>query len=344
MTWNRHWKKLKVNKLDKIKDPNDIMALANAFRASRVFLTAFELDLFSVLGSESKTSEEAAVALKTDTRATDRLMNALSAIGLLEKKNGKFKNIPAAEKFLVKGKPGYMGGLGHTVHLWNNWSNMTESVKQGTAVEVKESVNDRGDNWLDSFIAAMHMRAKKQAPGIIGMIDLNGVETVLDVGGGPGTFSFAFADAKKGLKATVFDLPNVVPLTHKYIADEGFTGKVATATGDYLKDDLGNGYDLIFLSAVIHSNSADENKLLFSKCCKALNEKGQLVVLDYVMSEDRTSPAMGAMFALNMLVGTNAGDSYTESEINGWMKETGFTGFVRKDTEYETSLIIGRKV
>jgi ubiquinone/menaquinone biosynthesis C-methylase UbiE len=330
--------------MEKYKNPNDIMTLANAFRASRVFLTAFELDLFSVLGSESKSSEDTAMVLKTDSRATDRLMNALTAIGLLEKKNGKFKNIPAAEKFLVKGKPGYMGGLGHTVNLWNNWSNMTESVKQGTAVEVKESVNDRGDNWLDSFIAAMHMRAKKQAPEIIGMLDLKDVETVLDVGGGPGTFSFAFVNAKKGLKATVFDLPNVVPLTHKYIANEGFTGKVATATGDYMKDDLGNGYDLIFLSAVIHSNSADENKLLFSKCYKALNENGQLVLLDYAMSEDRTSPAMGAMFALNMLVGTKAGDSYTDSEITGWMKETGFAGFVRKDTDYETSLIIGRKV
>jgi SAM-dependent methyltransferase len=237
-----------------------------------------------------------------------------------------------------------MGGLGHTVNLWNNWSNMTESVRQGTAVVVKESVNDRGDNWLDSFIAAMHMRAKKQATEIIGLLDLDCVETVLDVGGGPGTFSFAFADAKKGLKATVFDLPNVIPLTHKYIANEGFTGKVATATGDYLKDDLGNGYDLIFLSAVIHSNSTDENKLLFSKCHKALNENGQLVVLDYIMSEDRTSPAMGAMFALNMLVGTKAGDSYTESEITGWMKETGFTDFIKNDTDYETSLLIGRKV
>ena len=320
------------------------MTLANAFRASRVFLTAFELDLFSVLGSESKSSEETASAIKTDLRATDRLMNALSSIGLLEKKNGKFKNIPAAEKFLVKGKPGYMVGLGHTVNLWNNWSNMTESVRQGTAIEVKESVNDRGEDWLDSFIAAMHMRAKKQAPEIIGMLDLKNVETVLDVGGGPGTFSFAFADAKKELKATVFDLPNVVPLTQKYIAEENYTGKVATATGDYLKDDLGNGYDLIFLSAIIHSNSPEENKLLFSKCAKALSKNGQLVVLDYVMSEDRTSPAMGAMFALNMLVGTKAGDTFTESEIKEWMKETGFSGFERKDTVYETSLIIGRKI
>jgi len=327
-----------------IKNPNDIIELANAFRSSRVLLTAFELDLFSVLGNERKSSAEVSVALKTDSRATDRLMNALTAIGLLEKKNGKFKNTPEAEKFLVKGKTGYMTGLGHTVHLWRNWSSMTESVKQGTAVEVKESVNDRGDQWLDSFIAAMHMRAKQQAPEIIAMLDLTNVENVLDVGGGPGTFAFAFVNAKQGLKAIVFDLPNVIPLTQKYIADEGFTGRVATATGDYLKDDLGNGYDLIFLSAIIHSNSPEENILLFSKCYKALNKKGQLVVLDFIMDDNRISPVAGAMFALNMLVGTKSGDTYTETEIKEWMKKTGFSGFERKDTNYDSSLIIGRKV
>jgi SAM-dependent methyltransferase len=330
--------------MGKYNNPNDIMELANTFRPSRVFLTAFELGLFSELGSESKTSEDVAASLNTNPRATNRLMNALVAIGILEKQNGKFKNSPAAEKFLVKGKSEYMGGLGHTANLWKTWSNMTETVRHGTAIEIKGAINDRGEDWLDSFIAAMHMRAMRQAPEIISMLDLNGVENVLDVGGGPGTFSFAFVDAKKGLKATVFDLPNVIPLTQKYIAGEGYAGRVATATGDYLRDDLGNGYDLIFLSAIIHSNSPDENKLLFSKCSKALIKGGQIVVSDYIMDDTRTKPAAGTMFALNMLVGTRAGDTFTESEVKSWMKGTGFSGFLRKDTDYDTSLIIGRKV
>jgi SAM-dependent methyltransferase len=329
--------------MSEIKNPNDIMELANAFRASRVFLTAFELGLFSELGSESKTSEVVAASLNTNPRATDRLMNALTAIGILEKQNGKFKNTPAAEKFLVKGKPEYMGGLGHTANLWKTWSNMTESVKQGKAIEIKDAINDRGEDWLAPFIAAMHMRAKKQAPEVISLLDLSGVENVLDIGGGPGTFSFAFVDAKEGLKATVFDLPNVVPLTQKYIADEGYTGRVATATGDYLKDDLGNGYELIFLSAIIHSNSPDENKLLFSKCAKALYSGGRLVVSDFIMDDTRTRPAAGAMFALNMLVGTRAGDTFTESEVKSWMEETGFSGITRIETNYDSSLVIGIK-
>lgn len=330
--------------MTKYNNPADIMELANGFRASRVFLTAFELGIFSVLDEQEKTSAEVASVIKTNSRATDRLMNVLTAIGIIEKKNGKFHNTPAAEKFLVKGKLAYLGGMGHTVNLWDTWSNMTEAVVKGTAPEVRPSVNDRGENWLDAFIAAMHMRAKQQAPVIISKLDLNSVSKILDVGGGPGTFSFAFVKAKEGLKAIVFDLPNVIPLTQKYIAQEGFTDKVDTVTGDYLKNDLGSGYDLVFLSAVIHSNSPGENKLLFSKCQEALNKNGQLVVLDYVMNEDRTEPAMGAMFSLNMLVGTKSGDTFTESEIKSWMEETGFSFVNRKSTEFGTDLMIGRKV
>lgn len=329
--------------MDNFKTPADIMELANRFRASRVFLTAFELGVFTVLGNEGKTSAETASILKTNPRATDRLMNALTVIGIIEKKNGAFYNTHAVTKFLVKGEAGYMGGLGHTVNLWDSWTNMTEAVINGSAPERRKPVNDRGENWVDSFIAAMHMRAKKQAPVIISRLDLNGVSRVLDLGGGPGTFSFAFADAKEGLKATVFDLPNVVPLTKDYIKQEGYTGKVGTLEGNYLENDIGSGYDITFLSAVIHSNSPEDIKLLFSKCYKALNKNGQIVVLDYIMNDDRTEPAMGAMFALNMLVNTDAGDAYSEAEVRSWLEEAGFSSIKKVSTEFGTDLMIGRK-
>jgi SAM-dependent methyltransferase len=326
-----------------LKTPSDIMDLANAFRASRVLLTAFELDLFTALEGSSKTSDEVSKSIGTSPRATDRLMNALVSLGLLEKKNGKFSNTPAASKFLVVGKPGYMGGLAHTVNLWDTWSTMTEAVKTGTSVLRRGTVNERGDKWLESFITAMHLRAKLQAPAIASMLDLSGVNRILDVGGGSGVFSFAFIDAKAGLKATVFDLSNVTALTNKYIKEEGYSGKVETVSGDYLTDELGTDYNLVFLSAIIHSNSPEENKFLFRKCGSALNSGGQLVVVDFMMDEDRTNPPMGALFALNMLVGTEAGDTYTESEVQSWMEEAGFSDIKRSDTEFGTSLIVGKK-
>lgn len=322
--------------------PDSIMGMVFAFQRSRVLLTAYELDLFTVLGEENKSSIEVAEALGTGGRATDRLMNALCAIGLLKKKEGRFSNTPLASRFLVNGKPDFMGGLMHSVHLWDTWSTLTQAVRQGKSV-VARHVNERGDEWLTAFITAMHQRACQQAPSVVALLDLSGVSRLLDVGGGSGAYSIAFARAKDEIKATVLDLPSVIPLTRDYIAKEGLSDRVETVAGDYKIDDLGSGFDLVFLSAIIHSNSFEENRDLIVKCSEALNPQGQLVVQDFIMDQDRTSPAFGALFALNMLVATEFGDTYAESEVCLWMEGAGLSDIMRKDAGFGTSLIIGRR-
>jgi predicted O-methyltransferase YrrM len=328
----------------KISSPAELMNSIFAFREARIILTAFELEIFSVLGSNSKSSKEISGIIKTNERATDRLLNALVAIGLLIKENEKFSNTDFSLKHLVKYNPGFLGGITHSVHLWKSWSTLTDAVKTGTSVMNREPVNDRDNLWLEGFISAMHMRAKQsQAPGIAKLLNFKGVKKILDIGGGSGVFSFAMITLNPELKATIFDLPNVIKLTKLYIEKEGFKNKVGTVEGDYLKDELGTDYDLLFLSAIIHSNSHEENKLLFKKCFSALNKNGQLVIMDNIMDNERTSPYSGALFALNMLVGTQSGDTYTEVEVVGWMKEAGFSDFSRLDTEFDNTLITGIK-
>lgn len=323
-------------------NPRAILEMATAFQRSRILLTAYELGLFTVLTDESQTSAEVAEALETDPRATDRLMNALVVLGLLEKRNGRFSNTPAGAELLVKGRPDYMAGLQHTVHLWETWSTMTDAVRRGRS-STRPEVNDRGDAWLRAFIAAMHYRARPQAPQIVAEIDLAGVSRVLDVGGGSGAFAMAFVRAATGISAVVFDLPNVLPLARSYIESEGFAAQVTVAAGDYLHDDLGSGFDLVFLSAIVHSNSEAENRRLIQKAAAALEPGGQVVVVDWIMNDERTEPAQGALFALNMLVGTEAGDTYTETEVRSWMTDAGLSRIVRKDAPVGTSLVIGRK-
>jgi hypothetical protein len=121
------------------------------------------------------------------------------------------------------------------------------------------------------------------------------------------------------------------------------TSEVETIAGDYLMDGFGGKYDLIFVSAVIHINSPEENLLLIKKCAEALNPSGQLVILDHIMNEDRTEPQVGAIFALNMLVGTLHGDTFTESEVRSWMLDAGLKEISRKNTLQGTSLMIGIK-
>jgi SAM-dependent methyltransferase len=117
---------------------------------------------------------------------------------------------------------------------------------------------------------------------------------------------------------------------------------VSTVAGDYLRDDLGGGFDVVFLSAIIHSNSAGENAELIRKCARALRPGGCVVVQDFIMDEERVAPSHGAFFALNMLVGTEAGDTYTESEVSAWMIAAGLSGVSRQGTPFGTSQIVGR--
>ena len=323
--------------------PTMILDIVYAFRTARVLLTAYELGMFTALGDSPKTAAEVAVLIKSDERATDRLMDALCAMGLLKKRSGRFSNTPLSDRFLVEGKPDYMAGLMHSAHLWRTWSMLTDAVRAGAPIVQREVVNDRGVSWLDAFIAAMHMRAYKQAPSLVKLLDLRGVRRVLDVGGGSGAYSMAFVRAKKGIAAVVFDLPNVVPLTRRYIESEKLADSISTVVGNYEVDSLGAGFDLVFLSAIIHSNSVETNKQLVKKAYDALNPNGQLVIQDHIMDEDRTAPLAGTLFSLNMLVGTPSGDTFTESEIRSWMDEAGFERIRRKDHPVTTGLMIGRK-
>lgn len=324
--------------------PESIREYISHFQKSHILLSAFELDIFTVLDKAPKTSAEVAKKIKADARATDRLMNATAALGFLEKKNGKFQNTKETSTYLVKGKHGYMSGLMHTISLWQTWSTLTESVRKGTSVFKRpKTINNRDTFWLEAFIGAMHYRAAKQAPEIVAKVDMKGVKKVLDVGGGSGAFAMAFAKAGKDVKATVFDLPNVTPITLKYIHEAKMNSKVDTSSGDYNTDPLPKGYDIIFLSAVVHINSYKGNVALIKKCAASLNKGGRIIIQDHVMNEDRTTPPGGAIFALNMLVGTEEGDTYTEKEMREWFEKAGMKFEKRIETFMGNALVIGRK-
>ena len=325
-----------------IVSPDQIMELAICFQRSRILLTAFQLEIFTALGPGNKSSKEVATSMGTDLRATDRLMNALCSMGLMEKRDDRFSNTPATSCFLVKDSPHYLGGLMHMVHLWESWSTLTQAVKKGKSV-VSGHIKEKDERWLAAFISAMHDRASRHAPHVVSLLDLSGVSRVLDVGGGSGAYSMSFVRAKEDVRATVFDLADVTPLTKKYVEEEGLSHKVETVNGDYNEDDFGSDFDLVFLSAIVHINSDDGNRSLIKKASEALKPGGQVVVQDFIMDDDRTSPSFGAVFSLNMLVGTEEGDTYTESEVRSWMNEAGLTDIEKKDTDAGTSLVIGKK-
>jgi len=331
-----------MNEPDKLQYRTVVRDLFNAFRRSRIALTAYELDIFSIIGSGTLTARDIAAQARTDPRTTAVLLDALCALELLVKSENKYSNTEGGSLYLDKHSKHYIAGFHHTNHLWDTWSALTQVVRDGYPA-AREPIDGRSALWLEAFIEAMHDRARHNAPALIANIDLSGVKRVLDVGGGPGTYAMAFVNASQQITADVFDLPHVIPLTKRYIEKAGLSDRMGTVAGDYLVNDLGNGYDLVFLSAVIHSNSFNENALLVRKCAAALNTGGTIVIQDYIMDNDRTSPVAGALFAINMLVGTAKGTTYTQTEVRQWFTDAGIRFSKRIDTPFETTQVIGKK-
>jgi predicted O-methyltransferase YrrM len=320
----------------------ELMERMRAFQESRVLLTAVELDLFTAVG-DGASAPQVASKIGTDLRATEMLMNALTALGAVTKHNGVFHNTPAVKKHLVGGSAdNARNALMHTVHLWERWSTLTDCVRAGTAVTYKE-VGDREEEWITAFIAAMHRNATGRAPYVLEAIGAEKVKRMLDVGGGSGAYSIAFAKARKDLKAEVLDLPRVLSIAQGHIEREGLSDRVKTRAGDLRKDKLGKDYDLVFVSAICHMLSPDENRDLFARSLEALLPGGRIVVQDFILETDKTAPRAAALFALNMLVGTRSGSSYSEDEYRQWLKDAGFEDIQRVRLPEPTGLMVAAK-
>ena len=321
--------------------PEDFQQAVRGFQVSRVLLTAIELDVFSAVGGGAR-GEAVAAKLGTDQRATLMLLDALVALEVLRKQDGTYENSSVAARYLAAGaRDDARAALMHTAHLWPRWSTLSDCVRQGTSVTYREMV-ERGDEWTEAFIAAMHRSATARAPVVVRATGIDGVRRLLDVGGGSGAYSIAFASASEELSAEIFDLPTVVPIAQRHIEEAKLTTRVTTRAGDLRTDEFGKGYDLIFVSAICHMLGPAANLNLLERCFAALSPGGRVVIQDFILAPDRTSPRLAALFALNMLVGTREGSSYSSDDYRSWLEQVGFSEIRQVSPPGPTGLMLGR--
>ena len=305
-----------------------IMGLSRAFMESRVLLTGAELDLFTLAAAAPLTAEQIAERIGAERRSLTIVLDALAAMGLLVKQNGAYRTEPSAARLLAADSPdSILPIVQHNIDLWGRWGRLTGKV-----------AGSRTPDWsMRAFIGAMHAIARPLATRIVKLVNPAGARRLIDVGGGSGSYTLAFLEAVPQMQATIFDQPEVIEMARERVSAAGMLERVALVAGDFSRDSLPAGHDLALVSAIIHQNSPAENLALFRKVFAALDPGGRVVVRDHVLSPDRTQPRSGALFAVNMLVGTEGGNSYTEAEIRDALAGAGFVGvrLIHLDTQMD---------
>jgi (2Fe-2S) ferredoxin/SAM-dependent methyltransferase len=322
--------------------PDELMGMIRGYQESRVLLSAVELDVFSAVGAGASAAE-VAKRCGTDRRATELLLKALVALNVLRLTGERYQNAPVAARFLAAGSPDdARAALRHHLSRWATWSGLTEVVKAGRPAP-RRRLGDREDDWTVPFIAAMHRNAATRARLVVEAVGAGAVKHMLDVGGGSGAYAIAFARANPELQAVVLDLATVLPITESHIAEAGLQGRVTTRAGDLRSDAFGSGYDLVFMSSVCHMLGPDGNRDLVGRAARALSPGGRVAVQDFIVDPDRTGPRHAVLFALNMLVGTEAGSTYTEEEYASWLEAAGLAQVRRIRLSGPADLMVGTR-
>jgi hypothetical protein len=322
----------------------DILTLGRSYQGAAVLGAAADLDLFQQLSSGPKPAAELARILECDLRGLTVLLDALVALGLLRKSGDAYELPPGLDALLTSdGSQSVLAMAQHQANCLRNWAQLAIVVKTGRPAQRIPSLRgETGDRT--AFIGAMHNISAPNANQVIQAVQPPDFKRLLDIGGASGTWTMAFLRACPTAKATLFDLPQVIPMARRRFAEAGLTDRVQLVAGDFTADPLPPGADLAWVSAIVHQNSRTQNRLLFAKVFAALVPGGRLAIRDVLMHESRTSPAAGALFAVNMLVATEGGGTFTFEELREDLKSAGFVdASVLREDEAMNSVVAARK-
>jgi precorrin-6B methylase 2 len=327
-----------------LRNGEELLERMRGFQIPCVLAAAADLDLFNLLAAAPMSARMTANRLAGDLRAVTILLDALAGIGVLVKTEDRYSLAPALAPFLVDDSPESVAAmLRHQANCLRHWVRLPWIIHSGESIDGSSIRGAEADQ--QSFIEAMHVVSRAVAEPMIAEINPGRFRCVLDIGGASGTWTAAWCKAEPAARAILFDLPAVIPLAQQRLAEVGISDRVVLIPGDYRTDPLPRGADLVWLSAIIHQNSPDQNRSLYHRIAAALEPGGQLLIRDVVMEPSRTAPRAGALFAVNMLVQTEGGNCYPLSEIRDDLEAAGFTEVecIRRD-EGMNSVVSARRI
>ena len=312
--------------------------LVRGFTVSRIILTAVYIDIFTKIGDEKIASKELADENNWDLRGTTILLDALCAIGLLRKNKGLYSNTKFSNTNLRRDKKSFKGwGILHRNSIWLGWSNLTEIVTKRPFARPSNTQNKEFNQY---FINAMHQFHFEEGFEMADLLEIKKVNKMIDLAGGAASYSIAFAKKNPKLTSVIADLPNTLSVAKEKIAEHKLEDRITLKECDlYSGDsDLGGGYDLALISHLFHAASEEQNIALLKKVYPILNKGGRVVVNEFYIDDTKTKPLDGAIFSVNMLVQTDGGNTYPQSQIKKWLTEAGF-----KPKSITNSITVGLK-
>ena len=310
-------------------DPKHIVELSSAYYGSAILFAASDLGVFGALAGGPKTAAQLAGELNLHDRAARILLDGCVTVGLVEKSaEGIYSNPPASAAFLVPGNPGDLSNaIRYNRDVYPAWGRLADWARSGQPVERPQLHLGEDAARTRAFVMSMHGRAMGIGRAIVPMLDLRGRKRLLDVGGGPGTWSVLIAQANPDIHCTVIDLPPIVAIAGELIAAAGMAARVQTVPGDYHTTPFPAGLDVVNFFGMLHQESPEDIGKLLRKAYDALEPGGVVQVLDMMTDATRTQPPYSTLFAVNMALTKENGWVFSDADLKSWMEEAGFVDF-----------------
>ena len=328
--------------------PERILQFAWGYAAPLIIETAIRNRIFDELASGPKDLTELHASTGASIRGITAIGNALVGLNLLQKDPaGRYALTPESAAFLVRSKPGFMGGMIlHTSgQLIPKWLHLNEVVQTGAPVR---AVNQQGTGsaFFEEFVIDIFPISYPAAEALaahLGLAAATEPVSVLDLAAGSGVWGIALAQSSPQVRVTALDWPGVLPTTQKTVASFGLSGQYKFSPGDLLEADFGSGYQIATLGQILHSEGEKRSRELLAKTYKALDSGATIAIQEFLVNEERTGPLNGLLFAVNMLVNTDDGNTFSFEEISSWLREPGFVNPRTLDWRGVSPLILATK-
>jgi hypothetical protein len=301
----------------------DLLQLSGGYWSACALHAGVKLDVFTPLVDRTLNAQELADSLKIDPRGLSMLLNALAALKLIEKKGDLYTATPFSAKFLSRTSTEYLGQIIlHHRHLMASWTRLDAAVRTG-GPDAERLAGANDEEVRENFEMGMFNLAMQIAPRIVSRIDLLGRGRLLDLGGGPGTYAVHFCLHNQDLSAVVYDLPSTRPFAEETIDRFGLGDRITFVDGDFMIGEIGERYDVAWLSHILHGLGPDGCAVILEKAVCALDPGGLILVQEFILDDTMDAPLYPALFSMNMLLGTPDGQAYSQGELFAMLAAAG---------------------